>query len=86
MGAAGMSTGGTTIAIPRGVEYRCGDCGARNMIKAGDPVRCRQCGFRILYKMRTKRCKFTIRLSIRTVSKEQFIFPVVVFWTSLDLD
>jgi DNA-directed RNA polymerase I, II, and III subunit RPABC4 len=41
----------------RGVEYRCGDCGARNNIKSGDPVRCRQCGFRILYKMRTKRCK-----------------------------
>jgi DNA-directed RNA polymerase subunit RPC12/RpoP len=40
----------------RGVEYRCGDCGARNVIKGGDPVRCRQCGFRILYKMRTKRC------------------------------
>ena len=39
----------------RGVEYRCGDCGARNMIKGGDPVRCRQCGFRILYKTRTKR-------------------------------
>jgi DNA-directed RNA polymerase I, II, and III subunit RPABC4 len=41
----------------RGVEYRCGDCGARNVIKGGDPVRCRQCGFRILYKTRTKRRK-----------------------------
>ena len=41
----------------RGVEYRCGDCGAKNLIKGGDPVRCRQCGFRILYKTRTKRCK-----------------------------
>ena len=49
----------TTVPIPiaRGVEYRCGDCGARNIIKGGDPVRCRQCGFRILYKTRTKRCK-----------------------------
>jgi DNA-directed RNA polymerase subunit RPC12/RpoP len=44
----------------RGVEYRCGDCGAKNVIKGGDPVRCRQCGFRILYKTRTKRCKFSI--------------------------
>jgi DNA-directed RNA polymerase I, II, and III subunit RPABC4 len=44
------------VPIMRGVEYRCGDCGARNVIKGGDPVRCRQCGFRILYKTRTKRC------------------------------
>ncbi|KAL3793091.1 hypothetical protein ACHAW5_006250 [Stephanodiscus triporus] len=44
--------------VMRGVEYRCGDCGARNMIKGGDPVRCRQCGFRILYKTRTKRREF----------------------------
>lgn len=48
-------TTGTAIPIMRGVEYRCGDCGARNVIKGGDPVRCRQCGFRILYKTRTKR-------------------------------
>lgn len=44
------------LAMRGGVEYRCGDCGAINVIKASDPVRCRQCGFRILYKMRTKRC------------------------------
>jgi len=43
------------VPIVRGVEYRCGDCGAKNIIKTGDPVRCRQCGFRILYKTRTKR-------------------------------
>ena len=48
---------GSGIPVMRGVEYRCGDCGARNMIKGGDPVRCRQCGFRILYKTRTKRCE-----------------------------
>jgi DNA-directed RNA polymerase I, II, and III subunit RPABC4 len=46
---------GSTIPVMRGVEYRCGDCGAKNNIKGGDPVRCRQCGFRILYKTRTKR-------------------------------
>ena len=56
--AAATTTGGTPIQMARGVEYRCGDCGARNVIKGGDPVRCRQCGFRILYKTRTKRCKF----------------------------
>ncbi|KAL7482608.1 hypothetical protein ACHAW6_008348 [Cyclotella cf. meneghiniana] len=54
----------------RGVEYRCGDCGARNIIKGGDPVRCRQCGFRILYKTRTKRCK---SLDLTTCSLAGFI-------------
>jgi DNA-directed RNA polymerase I, II, and III subunit RPABC4 len=60
--AAGAGTNGATtipsgIPLSRGVEYRCGDCGAKNLIKGGDPVRCRQCGFRILYKTRTKRCE-----------------------------
>eukprot|EP00751_Fragilariopsis_kerguelensis_P005696 CAMPEP_0170796682 /NCGR_PEP_ID=MMETSP0733-20121128/25047_1 /TAXON_ID=186038 /ORGANISM="Fragilariopsis kerguelensis, Strain L26-C5" /LENGTH=67 /DNA_ID=CAMNT_0011147173 /DNA_START=34 /DNA_END=237 /DNA_ORIENTATION=- len=54
---ATSTTAGSMNPIPliRGVEYRCGDCGAKNVIKGGDPVRCRQCGFRILYKTRTKR-------------------------------
>jgi DNA-directed RNA polymerases I, II, and III subunit RPABC4 len=54
----------TVPALSRGVEYRCGDCGARNVIKGGDPVRCRQCGFRILYKTRTKRCEYRSYLYI----------------------
>ena len=56
--AGGVATNAPSVPIMRGVEYRCGDCGARNLIKGGDPVRCRQCGFRILYKTRTKRCKY----------------------------
>ena len=31
------------------------DCGVTNEIKAKDPVQCRSCGYRILYKKRTKR-------------------------------
>lgn len=68
--AAGAATPGlsdattTPVPIGRGVEYRCGDCGARNVIKGGDPVRCRQCGFRILYKTRTKRCKLANYYSV----------------------
>jgi DNA-directed RNA polymerase subunit RPC12/RpoP len=64
----------STVPIPivRGVEYRCGDCGARNVIKGGDPVRCRQCGFRILYKTRTKRCK------IPTISVEEHVFCILM--------
>lgn len=37
------------------MAYICGDCGAENTIKAGDVIRCRDCGYRILYKKRTKR-------------------------------
>ena len=42
---------------PRGgTSYLCGDCGQTNEIKPKDPIRCRFCGYRILYKMRTKNC------------------------------
>jgi len=30
-------------------------CGTDNMIKPTDPIRCRTCGYRILYKVRTTR-------------------------------
>lgn len=55
--AAAASAPGAAVPIARGVEYRCGDCGTKTIIKGGDPIRCRQCGFRILYKTRTKRCE-----------------------------
>ena len=34
---AASTTGGSINPIPmiRGVEYRCGDCGAKNVIKGG---------------------------------------------------
>ena len=37
------------------VAYICGDCGAENTLRQGDVIRCRECGYRILYKKRTKR-------------------------------
>ena len=37
------------------VAYNCGSCGAVTYLKASDPIKCRQCGYRILYKQRTKR-------------------------------
>ena len=40
------------------VVYICGACGQHNGIKPLDPIRCRSCGYRILYKTRTKRRKF----------------------------
>ncbi|XP_070604216.1 DNA-directed RNA polymerases I, II, and III subunit RPABC4 isoform X1 [Erythrolamprus reginae] len=35
--------------------YICGGCHKENEIKARDPIRCRECGYRIMYKKRTKR-------------------------------
>ena len=57
------NTSGAPI-VGGGVEYRCGDCGAKNIIKSVDPVRCRTCGFRVLYKTRTKRCKCHVMIII----------------------
>lgn len=33
----------------------CGECHTKNEIKSRDPIRCRDCGDRIMYKKRTKR-------------------------------
>ena len=32
------------------------DCHGENELKPRDPIRCRECGYRIMYKKRTKRC------------------------------
>jgi DNA-directed RNA polymerase I, II, and III subunit RPABC4 len=38
-----------------GVSYICGECGVENVLKHTDVIRCRECGYRILYKKRTRR-------------------------------
>jgi len=40
----------------RPVGYLCGDCDAKVTLKRGDPIRCKECGYRVLYKERTNRC------------------------------
>ncbi|CAG2100052.1 unnamed protein product [Medioppia subpectinata] len=35
--------------------YICAECHHDNEIKPKDPIRCRECGYRIMYKKRTKR-------------------------------
>ncbi|XP_018333018.1 DNA-directed RNA polymerases I, II, and III subunit RPABC4 [Agrilus planipennis] len=35
--------------------YICGECHNENEIRPRDPIRCRECGYRIMYKKRTKR-------------------------------
>ncbi|KUJ07949.1 DNA directed RNA polymerase [Mollisia scopiformis] len=37
------------------INYLCGDCNAKVPLKRGDPIRCKECGHRVLYKERTKR-------------------------------
>eukprot|EP00982_Pelagococcus_subviridis_P011344 31079-Pelagococcus_subviridis.AAC.12 len=46
-----------------GVIYNCGDCGSEVMLRPGDIVICRECGYRILYKKRTKQSAFTLLCS-----------------------
>jgi DNA-directed RNA polymerase I, II, and III subunit RPABC4 len=35
--------------------YICGECHSENEIRPRDAIRCRECGYRIMYKKRTKR-------------------------------
>merc|ERR1711920_706497 len=37
------------------LKYICGDCGVVNFLRSRDPIRCRACGYRIMYKARTQR-------------------------------
>lgn len=37
------------------IKYECGDCSSEVILKPEDPIRCQECGYRILYKQRTKR-------------------------------
>jgi DNA-directed RNA polymerase I, II, and III subunit RPABC4 len=37
------------------INYLCGDCNSKCALKKGDPIRCKECGHRVLYKERTKR-------------------------------
>ncbi|KAF1956223.1 hypothetical protein CC80DRAFT_492487 [Byssothecium circinans] len=57
---AGATTG-TALTIDqadthqRAVNYTCGDCDQDVQLKRGEPIRCRNCGHRVLYKKRTNR-------------------------------
>lgn len=39
----------------RPVQYLCGDCDNKVTLKSGDAIRCKECGYRVLYKERTNR-------------------------------
>ncbi|KAI0692649.1 DNA directed RNA polymerase [Cytidiella melzeri] len=52
----GASGGAPYMSQPRqDMIYLCADCNAKNEIKPREPIRCRECGHRIMYKNRTKR-------------------------------
>ena len=53
-GAGGQE--GTAVTAPRQpMIYICGECHMENEIRQRDAIRCRECGYRIMYKKRTKR-------------------------------
>ncbi|KAK3619222.1 DNA-directed RNA polymerase core subunit rpc10 [Elasticomyces elasticus] len=64
-GTAGASSGGyggfnITGAgnfedTSRPVHYLCGDCDSKVVLRKSDPIRCKECGYRVLYKERTNR-------------------------------
>jgi len=39
----------------RPVNYLCGECDSKVTLKKGDAIRCKDCGYRVLYKERTNR-------------------------------
>lgn len=51
------------------------DCGAENEIKPKDAIRCRECGYRIMYKKRTKRSIIS-SISPRSMLIHSYSHPV----------
>lgn len=45
---------GSTIEGPA-MQYICSDCAVKMALRKNDPIRCKECGGRVLYKERTKR-------------------------------
>lgn len=43
------------ISNEKEFTYKCGLCKSKVKISQQDPVRCKECGYRILYKLRSKR-------------------------------
>ncbi|KAF4556948.1 DNA-directed RNA polymerases I, II, and III subunit RPABC4-like protein [Elsinoe fawcettii] len=49
------SSGADMMDTAKPVAYLCGDCDTKVFLKRGDPIRCKECGYRVLYKQRTER-------------------------------
>jgi DNA-directed RNA polymerases I, II, and III subunit RPABC4 len=48
--APGRFGGGEDSSRDLGSHYLCGDCGIKSHLTKKDPIRCKQCGCRVLYK------------------------------------
>lgn len=58
-GAFNITGQGSTFEdTSKPVHYLCGDCDNKVVLKKGDPIRCKECGYRVLYKERTNRSVF----------------------------
>ncbi|RKF59044.1 DNA-directed RNA polymerases I, II, and III subunit RPABC4 [Golovinomyces cichoracearum] len=53
-GRESYQNGTASIETPA-IDYLCGDCNSKVPLKRGDPIRCKECGHRVLYKERTRR-------------------------------
>uniref|UniRef100_A0AC35TRC1 DNA-directed RNA polymerases I, II, and III subunit RPABC4 n=1 Tax=Rhabditophanes sp. KR3021 TaxID=114890 RepID=A0AC35TRC1_9BILA len=49
----------TGVARGEPMAYICGDCQTENSLKVKDAIKCRECGHRVLYKKRARKCKFS---------------------------
>lgn len=52
---AAAAPGGGSGMPKQPMIYICGECHGENEIRPRDAIRCRECGYRIMYKKRTKR-------------------------------
>lgn len=59
------------------------DCGAENTLKPGDVIQCRECGYRILYKKRTRRSMRTLNFFFFFACWSMVVFCLfLLFWFS----
>lgn len=58
----------------REVNYRCGDCDVEVRLQRGEPIRCKACGHRVLYKERTNRYVASSPAKLRAVLKRVLTF------------
>uniref|UniRef100_A0A915E4P0 DNA-directed RNA polymerases I, II, and III subunit RPABC4 n=1 Tax=Ditylenchus dipsaci TaxID=166011 RepID=A0A915E4P0_9BILA len=50
-----QSTAKQSTGMTGSMLYICGECHNENEIRPKDPIRCQECGYRILYKKRSRK-------------------------------
>lgn len=54
-GAVSKPVAGAGLNKNYGVKYLCPNCSFEVSLNKSDPIRCKDCGYRVLFKKRTKR-------------------------------